>query len=473
MNLDEFKEYLNSKNQEATILLESLTSEADRLDELEHQIKNMDDYEHFLKAAKAITDDAQGDIEHANSISDEIFSHSDREEFYPDCYMEFLTISFALKCCGNLANRIEDTAKHIVNKYGVILQHVHGMEFNKIIAVLPDFNDVIEYIAVCNEMKSDQIVTPEDKKVMVEKEVDDLDIPDGEPYCIDESDIPEADSKFAGKNIRFAELDDDSFDENEHDHVIGIVDGKEDLPKHPYTNNVHYVYVSFDKDTSMVTTWYFDHLLMDWKGESWKLTRGTFEDYVQSVKVNTNYTPNGLEIFGFARELDDLPLHNKNKGAIWAVRNGCDEEFNPLYIYYAWDETEDGTPYYHGFTGKDGIWAGKDLWGGIIIQTVSWNGFKWVDSVCYSCINCRFIDVSKSFNEVNNLDDCYCEVNDAVKQEKIPIKVLYLDHEDGNTTIEPYAYSGKGIWVRAIPIDKSTKECTEEFVHDWKEAHNK
>ena len=48
MNLDEFKEYLNSKNQEATILLESLTSEADRLDELEHRIENMNDYDQFL-----------------------------------------------------------------------------------------------------------------------------------------------------------------------------------------------------------------------------------------------------------------------------------------------------------------------------------------------------------------------------------------------------------------------------------------
>lgn len=465
MNLDEFKEYLNSKNQEATILLESLTSEADRLDELEHQIKNMDDYEHFLKVAKAITDDAQGDIDHINVISDEIFNHSNREEFYSDCYMEFLTINFTLKCCACHATRIEDTSKHIVNKYGVILQHVHGMEFNKIIAVVPDFDDAINFISECNG-KNDQTVTPEDAKIMIEKEVDDLDIPDGEPYCIDESDPPEANSKFAGKHIRFAEIDDSS-DEDEHDHVIGVVGGKEDLPKHPYTNNIHYVYVSFDKDTSMVTTWYFDHLLMDWKGEPWELKGTTFEDYVQSVKVETQYTPNGLEIFGLVRKLDDLPIHNKYKGTIWAVRNGCDAEFNPMYIYYEWNEAEDGTPFYCGFTGD------KGSWGGTIIHTVSWNGFKWVDSVCYSCSNCQFIDVSKSFDEVNNLDDFYCEVHDAVKHGKIPIKVLYLDHEDGNTTIEPYAYTDAGRWMRAIPIDKNTKECTEEFVHDWKEARNK
>ena len=190
MNLDEFKEYLDSKNHDASALLESLTSEADRLDELEHQIKNMDDYEHFLKVAKAITDDAQGDIDHINVISDEIFNHSNREEFYSDCYMEFLTINFTLKCCACQATRIEDTSKHIVNKYGVILQHVHGMEFNKIIAVLPNFNDVIEYIAECNGKKNDQTVTPEDEKLMIEKEVEDLDIPDGEPYCIDESNPP-------------------------------------------------------------------------------------------------------------------------------------------------------------------------------------------------------------------------------------------------------------------------------------------
>lgn len=467
MNLDEFKEYLDSKNHDASALLESLTSEADRLDELEHQIKNMDDYEHFLKVAKAITDDAQGDIDHINVISDEIFNHSNREEFYSDCYMEFLTINFTLKCCACQATRIEDTSKHIVNKYGVILQHVHGMEFNKIIAVVPDFDDAINFISECNG-KNDQTVTPEDEELMIEKEVEDLDIPDGEPYSIDESDPPEADSKFAGKNIRFAEIDDSS-DEDEHDHVIGVVGGKEDLPKHPYTNNVHYVYVSFDKDTSMVTTWYFDHLLMDWKGESWKLTRTSFEDYVQSVKVNTNYTPDGLEIFGFARELDDLPLHNKNKRAIWAVRNGCDKEFNPLYIYYAWDETEDGTPYYCGFTGIN------CTWGRTPIHIVSWDGSNWVDSEFYSINDCQFIDVFKSFNEVNTLDDCYNEVREAVDEERIPIKVLYLDHEDGNSTIEPYAYTGIGVkkWVRAIPIDKNTKECTEEFVHDWKEAHNK
>lgn len=467
MNLDEFKEYLDSKNKEVTTLLESLASEANRLDELEHQIKNMDDYEHFLKAAKAITDDAQGDIVHINAISDEIFSHSDREEFYSDCYMEFLTISFALKCCGNLTNRIEDTAKHIVNKYGVILQNVHGMEFNKIIAVLPDFNDVIEYIAVCNEMKNDQIVTPEDAKIMIEKEVDDLDIPDGEPYCIDESDPPESDSKFAGKPIRFAEIDDSS-DEDEHDHVIGVVDGKEDLPKHPYTNNIHYVYVSFDKDTSMVTTWYFDHLLMDWKGESWKLTKGTFEDYVQSVKVHTNCTPNGMEIFGYVRELNDLPLHNKYKGTIWAVRNGCDAEFNPLYIYYEWNEAEDGTPFYCGFTGD------HSLYGGTPIHTVYWNGFEWVDSACYNYKTCQFIDVVTSFNQLDDLD-----ISEADAARKTPVAVLYLDHEDGNSTIEPFVYNdGIKKWVHGIPIvfatdTKSTKECTEEFVHDWKEARNK
>lgn len=452
MNLDEFKEYLDSKNHDASALLGSLTTNADCLNELESQIKNTDEYERILKVAKVITDDAQNDIAHLNAISDEVFNHSNREEFYSDCYMEFLTINFTLKCCACQATRIEDTSKHIVNKYGVILQHVHGMEFNKIIAVVPDFDDVINFISERNG-KNDQIVTPEDEELMIEKEVEDLD-------------IPEADSKFSGKHIRFAEIDDSS-DEDEHDHVIGVVGGKEDLPKHPYTNNVHYVYVSFDKDTSMVTTWYFDHLLMDWKGESWKLTKGTFEDYVQSVKVNTNYTPDGLEIFGFARELDDLPLHNKNKRAIWAVRNGCDEEFNPLYIYYAWDETEAGTPYYCGFTGINGTW------GRTPIHIVSWDGSNWVDSEFYSINDCQFIDVFKSFNEVNTLDDCYNEVREAVDEERIPIKVLYLDHEDGNTTIEPYAYSGKGIWVRAIPIDKNTKECTEEFVHDWKEAHNK
>lgn len=444
MTLDEFKKYLDSKNQEATTLLESLTSEADRLDELEHQIKNMDNYEHFLKAAKAITDDAQGNIVRINGISDEIFSHSDREEFYSDCYMEFLTINFALKCCGHQAIRIEDTAKHIVNTYGVILQHVHGMTFNKIITVLPDFNDVIEYIAACNEMKSDQIATPEDEKLMIEKEVEDLDIP------VDKYDYSAYE------------------DENEHDHVIGVVGGKEDLPKHPYSNNVHYVYVSFDIVTSMVTTWYFDHLLMDWKGESWKLTKGTFEDYVQSVKVHTNYTLNGMAIFGYVRELNDLPLHNKYKGTIWAVRNGCDAEFNSIYIYYEWNEAEDGTPFYCGFTGD------HSLYGGTPIHTVSWNGFEWVNSACYNYKTCQFIDVVTSFNQLDDLD-----ISAADAARKTPVAVLYLDHEDGNSTIEPFVYNGgTKKWVHGIPIvfatdTKSTKEYTEEFVHDWKEALNK
>ena len=442
MNLDEFKEYLNSKNQEATILLESLTSEADRLDELEHKIKNMDDYEHFLKAAKAITDDAQGDIDHINVISDEIFSHSNRDEFYSDCYMEFLTISFALKCCGNLANRIEDTAKHIVNKYGVILQHVHGMEFNKIIAVLPDFNDVIEYIAECNGKKNDQIVTPEDKELMIEKEVEDLDIPNGE--------------------------NDVSTYDYDHDHVIGIVDGKEDLPKHPYTNDIHQVYVSYDKDTNTVTTWCFDNFLMDWHGEPWKLKGTTFEDYVQSVKVETQYTPNGLAIFGLVRKLDDLPIHNKYKGTIWAVRNGCDAEFSPMYIYYEWNEAEDGTPFYCGFTGD------LSFYGETIIHIVSWNGFEWVDSACYNYRTCQFIDVVTSFNQLDDLD-----ISEADTARKTPVAVLLLDHEDGNSTIEPFVYNNRTEkWVHGFPIvnttdTKSTKECTEEFVHDWKEAHNK
>lgn len=434
MNLDEFKEYLNSKNQEATILLESLTSEADRLDELEHQIKNMDDYEHFLKVAKAITDDAQGDIDHINVISDEIFSHNNRDEFYSDCYMEFLKINFTLKCCACQATRIEDTTKHIVNKYGIILQHVHGMEFVKIIAVVPNFNDVIEFIAECNGKKNDQIVTPEDKELMIEKEVEDLDIPNGYDY----------------------------------DHVIGIVDGKEDLPKNPYTIDIHQVYVSYDKDTNTVTTWCFDHLLMDWHGEPWKLKGTTFEDYVQSVKVETQYTPNGLEIFGIVRKLDDLPIHNKYKGTIWAVRNGCDAEFNPMYIYYEWNEAEDGTPFYCGFTGD------HSLYGETIIHTVSWNGFEWVDSSCYNYRTCQFIDVVTSFNQLDDLD-----ISEADSARKTPVAVLLLDHEDGNSTIEPLVYNdGTKKWVHGIPIvsstdTKSTKACTEEFVHDWKEAHNK
>lgn len=436
MNLDEFKEYLNSKNQEATILLESLTSEADRLDELEHQIKNMDDYEHFLKVAKAITDDAQCDIDHINVISDEIFSHSNRDEFYSDCYTEFLKINFTLKCCASQATRIEDTTKHIVNKYGIILQHVHGMSFVKIIAIVPNFNDVIEFIAECNGKKNDQIVTPEDKELMIEKEVEDLDIPNGYDY--------------------------------DHDHVIGIVDGKEDLPKHPYTFDIHQVYVSYDKDTNTVTTWCFDHLLMDWHGEPWKLKGTTFEDYVQSVKVETQYTPNGLEIFGIVRKLDDLPIHNKYKGTIWAVRNGCDAEFNPMYIYYEWNEAEDGTPFYCGFTGD------HSLYGETIIRTVSWNGFEWVDSSCYNYRTCQFIDVVTSFNQLDDLD-----ISEADSARKTPVAVLLLDHEDGNSTIEPLVYNdGTKKWVHGIPIvsatdTKSTKACTEEFVHDWKEAHNK
>ena len=437
MHLDEFKEYLNSKNHEATILLESLTSEADRLDELEHQIENMDDYEHFLKAAKAITDDSQGDIDHINVISDEIFNHSNRDEFYSDCYMEFLKINFTLKCCACQATRIEDTTRHIVNKYGIILQHVHGMEFVKIVAIVPNFNDVIEFIAECNGEKNNQIVTPEDKELMIEKEVEDLDIPNGYDY--------------------------------EHDHVIGIVDGREDLPKHPYINDIHQVYVSYDKDTNTVTTWYFDHLLMDWHGEPWKLKGTTFEDYVQSVKVETQYTPNGLEIFGLVRKLDDLPIHNKYKGTIWAVRNGCDAEFNPMYIYYEWNEAEDGTPFYCGFTGDLSLYYGET-----IIHIVSWNGFEWVDSACYNYRTCQFIDVVTSFNQLDDLD-----ISEANSARKTPVAVLLLDHEDGNSTIEPFVYNnGTKKWVRGFPIvnttdTKSTKACTEEFVHDWKEAHNK
>lgn len=436
MELNEFKLYLTDKNLEATKLLDSMTSEADRLKYLDDQIQNINGYEHFLKAAKAIADDAQGDINHLNHLSDELFNHENRDEFYGDCYMEFMTINFALKSCAYQAARIEETAKHIANKYGVLFQYGHGMEFVKIIVVVPNFNDVIEFIAECNGKKNDQIVTPEDKELMIEKEVEDLDIPNGYDY--------------------------------DHDHVIGIVDGKEDLPKHPYTFDIHQVYVSYDKDTNTVTTWCFDHLLMDWHGEPWKLKGTTFEDYVQSVKVETQYTPNGLEIFGIVRKLDDLPIHNKYKGTIWAVRNGCDAEFNPMYIYYEWNEAEDGTPFYCGFTGD------HSLYGETIIHTVSWNGFEWVDSACYNYRTCQFIDVVTSFNQLDDLD-----ISEADSARKTPVAVLLLDHEDGNSTIEPLVYNdGTKKWVHGIPIvsatdTKSTKACTEEFVHDWKEAHNK
>ena len=467
MELNEFKLYLTDKNLEATKLLDGMTSEADRLKYLDDQIQSKDGYGYFLKAAKAIADDAQGDIDHLNHLSDEVFNHPDRDEFYGDCYMEFMTINFALKSCAYQAARIEETAKHIANKYGVLFQYGQGMEFGKIIVSIPNFDDVINFITECDEKKKDQMVTPEDTKLMVEKEVEDLDIPDGEPYSVDESDIPDHDSKFDGKQIRFAK-NDGSTDEDDYDHVIGVVDGREDLPKHPYTNDIHQVYVSYNKDTNMVTTWYFDHLLMDWKGVFWKLEGTTFEDYVQSVKVDNRYTPQGMAIFGFVHELADLPLHNKYKGTIWAVRNGCDAEFNPLYIYYAWDEAEDGTPFYCGFTGDN------DMYGGIPIHTVSWNGFTWVDSACYNYSNCQFIDVVTAFNQLDDLD-----ISEAVAVRKVPVAVLLLEHEDGNSTIEPFVYNdGTKKWVhgicdRYVMDTKSTKECTEEFVHDWKEAHNK
>lgn len=454
MELNEFKLYLTDKNLEATKLLDGMTSEADRLKHLDDLILNKDGYAYFLKAAKAIADDAQGDIDHLNHLSDEVFNHENRDEFYGDCYMEFMTINFALKSCAYQAARIEETAKHIANKYGVLFQYGQGMEFGKIIVSIPDFDDVLNFITECDEKKKDQMVTPDDTKLMVEKEVEDLDIPDG-------------DSKFAGKQIRFAE-NDGSTDEDDHDHVIGVVDGREDLPKHPYTNDIHQVYVSYNNDTNMVTTWYFDHLLMDWKSEFWELKGTTFEDYVLSVKVDTKYTPQGMAIFGFVRELADLPLHNKYKGTIWAVRNGCDAEFNPLYIYYAWDEAEDGTPFYCGFTGDN------NMYGGTPIHTVSWNGFAWVDSACYNYNNCQFIDVVTAFNQLDDLD-----ISEAVAVRKVPVAVLLLEHEDGNSTIEPFVYNdGTKKWVhgicdRHVMDTKSTKECTEEFVHDWEEAHNK
>lgn len=474
MTINEFKQYLTDKNLEATKLLSGMTSEADRLKYLDDHIINMDGYEHFLKAAKSIADDAQGDIDHLNQLSDEVFNHPNRDEFYGDCYMEFMTINFALKSCAYQAARIEETAKHIVNKYGVLFQYGQGMEFGKIIVSIPDFDDVINFITECDEKKKDQIVTPEDVKLMIEKDTEDLDISDAEvlldePDYVDESDIPDHDSKFAGKNIRFAE-DDGSTDDDDYDHVIGVIDGPEDLPKRPYTNDIHQVYASFDEKTKIVTSWYYDQLVHQWLSEPWNepLTETTFEDYVQSVETERKFTPNGLKIFSFAYEVNDLPLHNKYKGTVWAVRNGTDAEFNPMFIYYAWDEAEDGTPYYCGFTGDDNIW------GGTPICTISWNGFQWVDSMLYNFGTCQFISVAKSYNELNTLDDCYDEVSNAIKANKTPIKVLYLDHEDGNSTIEPYAYKDDSKkWIRAIPIKypddkKSTMECTEEFVHDWK-----
>ena len=80
-----------------------------------------------------------------------------------------------------------------------------------------------------------------------------------------------------------------------------------------------------------------------------------------------------------------------------------------------------------------------------------------------------FIDVVTSFNQLDDLD-----ISEAYTARKTPVAVLLLDHEDGNSTIEPLVYNdGTKKWVHGIPIDKFTKACTEEFVHDWKEAHNK
>ena len=40
--------------------------------------------------------------------------------------------------------------------------------------------------------------------------------------------------------------------------------------------------------------------------------------------------------------------------------------------------------------------------------------------------------------------------------------------------VQAYIIGENGVNVIVNTTDtKSTKECTEEFVHDWKEAHNK
>lgn len=430
--INAFKNFIIEKSADAKRCLDALTSEANRLEYLNSRIGTSEDgWKTILESAKGVLNDSDGDIHYVNKLSEEIYKHEGIEEAYHECYADLLSLNLILKSCMLQAKRIEGFAMEIIQKYGVRIEgHTSGMTFEHYILDIPNYREVIEYISNAltpKENKKDdlpkgEVASEEDVKLMEEKEVDSI------------NDI-ESDDK---------------------EYIVGEVDGYDDLPAKPQFNNHEYEFVKYDEEDQKMITYYWDIYGEEWTDIQHQCSKEEYKEFLMNHLQKQYFTGHGTSVFSFVEDIQDLPKHNKNPHTVWGVHTSLYSDHQ--YDYYEWkDDAEDGTPYYAKIPHSADDEA----------MYVYRNDSGWNTGYPFSVDNCNFITVVKSYNELEKISIPH---EYAIK--KIPVAFITYVHDDGNETWETYAYSYaiKG-WVHGIFIPgdgRSTKECAEEFIHDWK-----
>lgn len=106
-----FKEFIIEASADAKRFLDSLTSEANRLEYLNSKVESSNDsWQTILNIAKCVLDDADGDIHQVNELSEKIYKHEGIDEAYHECYSDLLSLNLIVKSCMLQAKRIEGFA---------------------------------------------------------------------------------------------------------------------------------------------------------------------------------------------------------------------------------------------------------------------------------------------------------------------------------------------------------------------------
>ena len=234
-----FKEFIIEASADAKRFLDSLTSEANRLEYLNSKVESSNDsWQTILNTAKGVLDDADGDIHQVNELSEKIYKHEGIDEAYHECYSDLLSLNLIVKSCMLQAKRIEGFAMEIIGKYGVQIEgHTSGMVFEHYILDIPNYQEVIDYITsalISKEDKKDnfpegEVASEEDAKLMEEKEI--------EP------------------------IDNDADDKK---YIVGEVDDINDLPAKPQFNNSEYEFVKYDEEDQKMIIYYWDTYGEEW-----------------------------------------------------------------------------------------------------------------------------------------------------------------------------------------------------------------
>lgn len=426
-----FKEFIIEASADAKRFLDSLTSEANRLEYLNSKVESSDgSWKTILNTAKGVLDDADGDVHQVNELSEKIYKHEGIDEAYHECYADLLSLNLIVKSCMLQAKRIEGFAMEIIGKYGVRIEgHTSGMVFEHYILDIPNYQEVIDYI-------TSALIPKEDKK-------DNL--PEGE--VASEEDVELMEEK---------EIEPIDNDTDYKKYIVGEVDDINDLPAKPQFNNSEYEFVKYDEEDQKMITYYWDTYGEEWMDIQRQCSKEEYNEFLMNHLQKQYFTGHGTSVFSFVEGIQDLPKHNKKPHAVWGVLWTFAKDH--IYDYYEWkDDAEDGTPYYAKIPfsiNEEEIF-------------VYWNGYSWINGYPFSVDNCDFITVVKSYNELEKIS-----IPHEYPIKKTPVAFITYVHDDGNETWEAYAYSytNKG-WVHGIFLPgngRSTKECAEEFIHDWK-----